>query len=478
MKRPKYKFVLALLDVVLVNMAFMVALNLQSHRGGSLFPVGEHFASTEALFFLAYSFVVALIFQHNNLYKLNVFLTVADHSARIIKSLIYAVLGLAVLSFFTKSPLIVESRLAILYFTGVAFVLFALVRVVAFRSLFLLFVSMPRYRRPMLILGAGRTGKLLAANVRLNNPYGLQVVGFLDDEIIKGTPIFSGLEVLGKVSDVTYLVDDQEISEILICLDDVPHDRLLSVLDLCTSTRAEVKVASPLYDIIAERVFTERYGEIPVVGMTRSQSIAQEWAKRLFDFVAAIIGIVILLPVFILIALAVKLDSRGPVFYKQVRVGKDGRRFSLFKFRSMKPGSDTDPKRINAAVSFIKASDGNGSASKIVNEARITRVGRFLRKTSLDELPQLINVVRGEMSLVGPRPCLPYEWDHYDEWHKKRMTVTPGCTGVWQVSARNQVGFDDMVVLDLYYIQNSSLLMDVQLILKTIPVMLFAKGGK
>ena len=245
--------------------------------------------------------------------------------------------------------------------------------------------------------------------------------------------------------------------------------------------RSQVKVASPLYDIIAERVFTERYGTIPVVGMTSSHSIMQEWSKRLFDFVLAALGLVLLMPLFVLISIAVKLDSRGGVFYKQVRVGKDGKEFYLYKFRSMKPGSDADEKRIHAAVSFIKAGGGGEIgplSTKIVNEDRITLVGRFVRKTSLDELPQLINVLRGEMSLVGPRPCLPYEWDNYDEWHKKRMSVIPGCTGVWQVSARNEVGFDDMVVLDLYYIQNASLLLDFQLILKTIPVMLFGKGGK
>ncbi len=481
MKRPKYKYALALLDVILVNVAFMVAINLQNFKGVFLLDVRGHFTTEEGLFFLAYSFVVALILQHNNLYKINVFLTIADHSARIIKSLIYAVLGLAILSFFTKSGFIVESRLAILYFTAFSFSFFIFFRVFVFRSVFLLFVSIPRYRRSMVILGAGPTGKLLAANVKLNNPYGLRILGFLDDGLSKGTAVFAGLEVLGKVSDVPYLVDDREISEILVCLDDVPHDRLLSVLDMCTSTGAQVKVASPLYDIIAERVFTERYGSIPVVGMTSSQSFVREWSKRLFDSVLAGMGLLAFMPVFAIIAVAIKLESPGGVFFKQIRVGKNGKQFLFYKFRSMIVGSDNDDQRRHEAVSFIRAGDtaGNSNGStKIVNESRVTRVGRILRKTSLDELPQLINVIKGEMSLVGPRPCLPYEWEHYDEWHKKRLSVTPGCTGVWQVSGRSVVGFDDMVVLDLYYIQNASFLLDFQLILKTIPVMFFAKGAK
>jgi lipopolysaccharide/colanic/teichoic acid biosynthesis glycosyltransferase len=128
-----------------------------------------------------------------------------------------------------------------------------------------------------------------------------------------------------------------------------------------------------------------------------------------------------------------------------------------------------------ALIRNKKPSEGS---TKIVNESRVTSVGRFLRKTSLDELPQLFNVLKGDMSLVGPRPCLPYEWDHYEEWHKRRLSVIPGCTGVWQVSGRSAVGFDDMVILDLYYIQNTSLFLDLQLIFKTIPVMVFGRGGK
>ena len=141
-------------------------------------------------------------------------------------------------------------------------------------------------------------------------------------------------------------------------------------------------------------------------------------------------------------------------------------------------GNDGEKFR-HQLVQFIRNKKPNGNGStKVVNESRITSVGRFIRKTSLDELPQLFNVIKGDMSLVGPRPCLPYEWEHYEEWHKKRLDITPGCTGIWQVSGRSLVAFDDMVVLDFYYIRNASLFLDIQLLFKTIPVMVFGKGGK
>ena len=132
------------------------------------------------------------------------------------------------------------------------------------------------------------------------------------------------------------------------------------------------------------------------------------------------------------------------------------------------------PKKL---YNLSKTHTKNKNSTKIVDGSKITKVGRFIRKTSLDELPQLLNVIKGDMSLVGPRPCLPYEWEHYDEWHKRRLSAIPGCTGVWQVSGRSEVTFDDMVILDLYYIQNRSLLLDLQILLKTIPVMALGKGG-
>jgi lipopolysaccharide/colanic/teichoic acid biosynthesis glycosyltransferase len=181
----------------------------------------------------------------------------------------------------------------------------------------------------------------------------------------------------------------------------------------------------------------------------------------------------------VIIGIIIKLTSKGPIFYSHTRIGKDGKPFNFYKFRSMKVGSDQDKDRINSVTQFIKGNPQNGNGNtKIVNEKMITPIGRFLRKTSLDELPQLFNVLIGDMSLVGPRPCLPYEYAAYDEWHKRRLSVLPGCTGLWQVSGRSETDFDEMVVLDLYYIGNISPILDIQLILKTIPVMVFGRGAK
>jgi len=167
------------------------------------------------------------------------------------------------------------------------------------------------------------------------------------------------------------------------------------------------------------------------------------------------------------------------IFFNQIRIGKDGKPFKFYKFRSMYIDADEDKNREVFMTDFIKNNRTvlEGS-SKIINERNITPIGKILRKTSLDELPQLFNVLKGDMSLVGPRPCLPYEYESFDDWHKRRHTVLPGCTGVWQVSGRSSVSFKDSVVLDLYYINNMTPWLDLQLIFKTFPVMIFGKGAK
>jgi lipopolysaccharide/colanic/teichoic acid biosynthesis glycosyltransferase len=205
-------------------------------------------------------------------------------------------------------------------------------------------------------------------------------------------------------------------------------------------------------------------------------------AKRGLDILAVAAGGVLLLPVFVTVALATKFSSPGPILYKQQRVGRQGREFTLYKFRSMVAGNDDGAHRryVEAMITGRgpAAVDRNGNkVYKLVDDPRITPLGRFLRRTSLDELPQLWNVLRGDMSLVGPRPCLPYEWELYQEWQRRRLDVLPGITGLWQVTGRSQVSFEEMVLLDLHYIANWSLGLDIALLAKTVPVVVHGSGG-
>lgn len=186
--------------------------------------------------------------------------------------------------------------------------------------------------------------------------------------------------------------------------------------------------------------------------------------KRLFDIVAAICGIVILSPLMIIIAVLIKGEDHGPIFYKQVRVGKNGKTFKMYKFRSMFVNADKMLDKLK------EQNDVDGPMFKMKDDPRVTKIGHFIRKHSLDELPQFFNVLKGDMSLVGPRPPLPTEVAEYSEYDKQRLYVIPGCTGLWQATKRNEVGFNGMIDLDLQYIKKSSLTYDFQLILKTITI--------
>lgn len=186
--------------------------------------------------------------------------------------------------------------------------------------------------------------------------------------------------------------------------------------------------------------------------------------KRIFDIIASVIGLIILSPIFFIVAVAIKLDDGGPIFYDQIRVGRNGKKFKMFKFRSMRVNAEDEIEKLQ------KHSEVDGAMFKMRNDPRVTRIGRFIRKTSIDEFPQLINVLIGQMSIVGPRPPLPREVKNYTEYDKQRLYVKPGCTGLWQVTARNSVGFQEMVNIDLDYIQRRSVWLDLKIMFKTVKV--------
>lgn len=479
---PLYKYVFAVADWVLLACSFVLADGLaQGWRAAGNAPA-DFFTPAGILTLLLGSLGAIVLFQSLDLYKINVILSPAQHVPRVLAGIVLGVAGFTLVASYTTPLYVHDSKLTILLFAAVAFAAALVIRVLLLRGLLHLFSQLPIARRRLLIVGAGATGRKAAVTVFLHRHLGLDLLGFLDDDVAPGTPVFGGAAVLGGTADLEATIRANGVREVLICEEGSDHPRIMGIVERAAMTSAVVKISSPLYQVVPARIFTELYGDLPVVDATQPRpGMFKERYKRLFDLVAASAALFLLAPVFALIILAITLDSRGPVFYLQTRIGRNGRPFRFYKFRSMRVGSDRDGRRKELIEEMIRQGDAvelmEKGTTKIVDKSSVTRVGAWLRRTSLDELPQLFNVIIGDMSLVGPRPCLPYEWEAYEEWHKKRLSVLPGCTGVWQVSGRSSVGFRDMVVLDLYYIQNVSLAMDVKLILKTIPVMLFSRGG-
>jgi exopolysaccharide biosynthesis polyprenyl glycosylphosphotransferase len=334
-----------------------------------------------------------------------------------------------------------------------------------------------QFKRNFLIVGAGKAGKLLATKIILEDSMGINIIGFLDDNKSIGKEIVAEKKVLGTISQIHEIIEENKVDEILVVMDNVSYDRLLEIVDTCKQLEVNVRLTSELFDIVTKKVSTEKYADFPVVDVSSRINIRFNLLfKRTFDIVVSVIGLILLSPIFLAIAVMVKLSSPGPIFFYQERIGRNGLPFKFYKFRSMYVNNDDDEERKKMMLNFINESDAEGK--KIINERRVTEIGKVIRKTSLDELPQLFNVIKGDMSLVGPRPCLRYEYESYANWQKRRVNVLPGCTGVWQVTGRSSVSFKDSIVLDLYYINNMSPWLDLQILIKTVPVMLFARGGK
>jgi exopolysaccharide biosynthesis polyprenyl glycosylphosphotransferase len=290
---------------------------------------------------------------------------------------------------------------------------------------------------------------------------------------------FEGVPVIADLQTLPQAIRDSAANEVIISDPNVPGEVLFDVMIQTGRRRGvEFRIAPTLLNCLPSKTEIDQVGSLPMVTLFRSPlSNAARFVKRASDLLIALLALIVLGPLWLLVALLIKLDSRGPVFYQQERVGMDGRVFLFYKFRTMRAGTD-DARHREFQERYIKGlpdsnlGDEDRPAYKLRADDRVTRLGRILRKTSLDELPQLFNVLRGDMSIVGPRPPIPYEVESYELWHRKRLDMKPGITGLWQVSGRNRLPFEEMVRLDLFYIENWSLLLDLKIILRTLPVML------
>jgi undecaprenyl-phosphate galactose phosphotransferase len=476
---PLYKFVLAGCDYALLLAAWAAAIYIRFWDVPLNDLLSRPLVRTQAALIIVYSLIWIVIFQHFNLYKLNLFMAVGEQLISIVKSLLYGLIGLVLITFIFKRLDFVDSRAVIAIFVLTSATAIFTFRILIFRKLFALASEKKILHRKVLIVGKDRTAKMVAAQIAFDSSHGFEVVGFVNDELPVGERVFEDIHNVGKLDELPLLVENLDIDEVIIAESDVTHQSLLEIIDRAQRSRANVRLVSELYNIIPEKVLLEKYLGIPIVQMPQNnENVLFNVYKRVFDVVFTAFSLVLLAVPMAVIALLIKLSSRGPVFYRHTRIGKDCKPFEFYKFRTMYVGTD-DRLHRDFVQEFIssQASRADKGVKKITDDPRVTRIGRILRKTSLDELPQLFNVLRGEMSVVGPRPCLPYELEQYKEWHRRRLAVIPGCTGLWQVAGRSAVDFNDMVILDLFYIDNMSPLFDLRIIFRTLPVMLLARGG-
>lgn len=329
-------------------------------------------------------------------------------------------------------------------------------------------------QRKVVIIGAGEVGCNAAAQLIKYSQARLNLIGYLDDDPRKQGREFAELPVLGTLDQVSEVVAGHSVQDAVLALPLRAHERLVQICTELQKLTVRVYVIPDLFVLSFPNATLDGFGGIPVIDLGYPGLHGKKrFVKRVFDILTTSVILIIISPLLFWIAILIKLDSPGPLIYRQKRIGENGRPFSMYKFRSM--CMDADPAIHQAYVTRLirqnlkpeQLGENNGNSLKMVNDPRVTRVGRFLRKTSLDELPQLINVLRGEMSLVGPRPDVPYAVDLYQEWHRRRFECLPGMTGWWQVKGRNRVSYDEMIRMDIYYIEHMSFWMDIKILLLT-----------
>jgi exopolysaccharide biosynthesis polyprenyl glycosylphosphotransferase len=358
------------------------------------------------------------------------------------------------------------SRLGLFWLLAIAFI--SILRAVA-RTVCR---HMPWYTQNAIIVGAGNVGQRLALKLTNHPEYGINLVGFvddhpteLDDELAERLPL-----LLGGPDRLRECVMEHGIERVVFAFSNDSHEQVLANIRAIRDLDVQIDIVPRYFEVFGAGADVHTLEGIPLVGLRPTRlSRSSRVLKRAFDLSSSILGLVVLAPLFVGVAIAIKLESPGPVFFRQVRRGANGSTFRIFKFRTMVAEAEAKKAEV---VHLNMHRDRDPRMTKIPDDPRVTRVGKFLRRFSIDELPQLFNVVKGEMSLVGPRPLILEEDQYVQEWARRRLDLKPGITGLWQVLGRSDIPFDEMTKLDYVYVTNWSLREDIRLVLLTIPSLL------
>jgi len=459
----------ALVDFVLVCASGFIAYTLRFSPGFSGIVRFAERSSSPAVpllnehlaFFLLYAALLLLTAHWQNLYRQYPERASRPESARVLQATGVATLVLTAFIYLSGTKTV--SRLFVgltAVFSSLLLVLWRVCRSHSKKKQF----AKGKDCQHALIVGAGKVGQHLAAYLEGNPGFGYKVIGFLDGNHHEDP------RILGKMEDLVRVARQEFIDDVFIT---IPSERDI-VKKIATegeALRLGIKVVPECYDGLAWHSPTEYIGDFPVLLLQRvTIPFFPLFLKRIIDVVGSSLGLVLISPFLLVTAIAIKLDSSGSIFYRASRVGKKSRRFVCYKFRTMVADADQRKRELNHLNERV------GPLFKIANDPRVTRLGAILRKYSIDELPQLWNVLKGDMSLVGPRPPEMEEILAYKLDHLRRLEITPGVTGLWQVSARHDPSFETAVALDKHYIENWSLLLDFRILLKTVPVIIRGQG--
>ncbi|MFC1810151.1 sugar transferase [Patescibacteria group bacterium] len=445
-KKPSL-IILLISDLIFFLISFVCAYYLRNAYSEPIQPILIYMKALPVAFL-----ILVIVFYFSGLYEQKIRVESTSEIFAVIKGILMTAILLMAGSFLYKYD---YSRGFVLIFIGSSAVFLNLGRYfIRVYQKFL--IKKGRGISKILIIGAGKPGRKLAQQIEKFKDFGYQIVGFVDDNVRKNR-----VKLLGKLEKLAQIIKKHKIDIVYVSDPMMPHEKMLELMTECGNLNVKFKLVSSLYEILVGNINISELEGIPSIDVKpRKPNILYRLTKRFIDIFASLIMIVLLSPVWLLIVILIRLDSKGKAHFIHKRVGLEGREFKLYKFRTMK----------TAVGSYEVAPFKPG-------DKRITRIGRFLRKTSLDELPQLLNVLKDEMSLVGPRPEMPFIVKKYSKWQRKRLEVKPGLTGLWQILGRKDLPLHENMEYDFYYIQNQSLLLDLVILIKTVWAVITGKGA-
>jgi exopolysaccharide biosynthesis polyprenyl glycosylphosphotransferase len=507
---PSVKGALLVMDALIASFSFAAAFYFR--EGGPIFQQSGGAGFVWSWVFAPYGALVPLVvlirvlaLRYHDLYRLRGEFSFVDDGFRIFKSTAIGSLLIVAAAFLYRGGF--DYR-AFSYSRSV-FLLDFLIALTSFYTVRLLVRGAQTFFRqrginliPTLVVGRGPEAAFCIKEMRERPSLGYRVIGVVegggfspggargigaqpaDEGDAAWEATYEGVPVVSDFAGLPDAIRESQANEVIIADPGVNSEALFDVMIRCGRRRGvEFRIAPSLFNCLPSKTEVDQIGALPMIRLFREPlSNFARGTKRVSDIAIASITLVLCSPLWLLIALLIKVDSKGAVFYSQERVGMDGRVFLVYKFRTMRTDSDSEihreyQRKFIAGHAEANVGDDKRPAYKLQNDPRITRVGRLLRRWSLDEVPQLFNVLRGDMSVVGPRPPIPYEVEAYELRHRKRLDMKPGLTGLWQVSGRNRLPFEEMVKLDLLYIENWSLLSDLKIILRTVLVMIRGDGS-
>ena len=464
------------IDVLFITISFYIPFLINSYYKDAdysqntyfdLYQSDLPFLSLHVFIFLMWSIIVLLFLKNFRLHQTARDLSALHECTLVIKALGFSVMPVATAIFILKikilSPLVfIESFCLMLFFLTSWRLL---------KRFFVRYIVSRGYNiQNVLIIGCNDEIHNIIEEVK-NNPYlGLHIAGFIcGRETV--APSLNGSPLLGTITDIEKVIQTHFIDEIIIATG-IDEHKIPEIILIGQKFDIAVKVVPNVYELLLGKPSLSYWGKVPVI-QYHAKGIhgANLVIKRLFDFLVSLVSLICLIPILIIIGIMIKLEDRGPVFYISKRSGKKGTIFNLFKFRTMQVGADKMQEKL------MNNKESSGPIFKMKNDPRITRVGKFLRKHSLDELPQLLNVLRGDMSLVGPRPFSLGEIERDDMRQLKRLEIKPGMTCLWQIQGRSDLSFEMLIKWDLWYIENWSFWIDLKIIFFTFPVVIKGEGA-